>query len=148
MNRKTSVVAALLSVLLISACSEVEQPERQVQTPEWDRVATSNDKNISFYFKPGSVDYDVREEGDSFVTVIAKMEEKSTGRIKIRMFYLPVDSCKKESGRIFETTLEGRKISAQPFAFGSETMASHAAEAMCAILRADVEASGVKWDDF
>lgn len=98
---------------------------------EWINIAASSEGNMQWDVQPGSLEFSQTKGGTTIAVVIGRVTYKKTSRIDLYKWYVSATDCKKQMGKVVSLNIDGTYQFENDFVFGSGSIATAMAEAIC-----------------
>ncbi len=118
---KYVLFAAVLACVGISAHAQ----------SEWINIASSSEKENRWDVQPGSLEFSKTKGGTSIAVVIGRTTDTRTSRIDLYKWYVSATDCKNKMGKVVSLKIDGTYQFENDFVFGSGSVATAMAEAIC-----------------
>lgn len=119
MNVLHKTIALVMS--LVVSCSVYGQ--------EWIEIARS--ESATFHIKSGSIRVATNDSFVKVVTAEGRITKSDYKKVDYLRWYIPINDCKNNSGRIFITEIDGTYRSNYPFTFDDGKIAGNIAQILC-----------------
>jgi hypothetical protein len=110
---------------------------------EWINIAVSS-TNMRLDVQAGSLEFSKTKGGTAIVVVIGKITHPITSRIELYKWYVSAIDCKREMGKVVSLNIDGVYQFENDFVFGSGSIATLMAEAICGAADYEIKKSNEK----
>ncbi|MVW77301.1 hypothetical protein [Pseudomonas xionganensis] len=143
MNIAKSIITVATSFVFSTAMASEKSPK---ENSDWFLIASSQDNTRSYSGKAGSLEITNTKNGSQVAIIIGQIEDKTNNTLQYNKWYVSVDDCKKESGKMALLDISGEYIDSIDFVLGGNNIASGIADVICGaydIRQKEIEGKGL-----
>jgi hypothetical protein len=96
-----------------------------------DWIPVAETEKSTWHVKPGSLEIAKTKGQVDIVAVVGRFANKSTSKIDLHKWYVAVSDCQRQMGKVVTLNIDGTFAFENDFVFGSGSVASGLAEAIC-----------------
>ncbi|MES2818967.1 MAG: hypothetical protein V4812_08305 [Pseudomonadota bacterium] len=115
--------AAIVTVSALTSCMAVAEEE-------WIDIAKS-DEGLKWQVQSSSLEFTETEDGTAINLVNGKIINKKKNEVELYKWYVSKKDCKRKSGLVVSTDLDGKFQFENEFVIGDESIAAAMAEVVC-----------------
>ena len=115
------LLAAALAGAMISGAALAQS--------DWIRIAETDD--TTWDVKPGSFEVGKTKGQAPIAVVVGRTTDNSSKRIRVYKWYVSLDDCNREMGKVVSLNVDGTYVFENDFVFGSGNIAAAMAQSIC-----------------
>lgn len=123
--------------LLVVACASAMAVD-----DTWVDIAENSDIKVSL--KKGTGEFTKNKGGDDIIVVVSRFIDKKNNKISLEKKYVKLTDCLEKQGQIVTLSLQGEYLYENDFVFSSGSIASAAAEILCAVFQNEMDKANKK----
>jgi hypothetical protein len=126
-NKAVSINMKHILIAVVFTCAYVSAHAQS----DWINIASSAESEWDI--QPGSFEFSKTRGGEYIAVTTGKVIDAKTSQISLYKWYVTANDCKRKMGKFVSLNIDGTFEFQNDFVFGSGSIASSIAEAICSV---------------